>query len=272
MLANEIGQREKNTHGANLVPEWGIAIGARVVSIPYGVAEDDNVSDFVPKLYFEGEYLYLRGEYGGLRFFEQDNYSASILGRYRYFDIPKQYQREFHGTNIDMGLQLEYLLKPNLPLQIELLSDSDGNSYGNVNLVYQVDYNDFDIDFNRTFRYKSGEFNNLYYGFNIDDIGSDLDIKMGAEARYHIFSNLYFLGEVDVNILGNHTYQSELTDSRFETEYYLGVGFFNNKKQQEYLTLPENHYLRLAYGEGQHRPILVGLFMERRKKTNTIID
>jgi MipA family protein len=50
------------------VPEWGIAIGARVVSIPYGVTEDDNVSDFVPKLYFEGEYLYLREEYGGLRF------------------------------------------------------------------------------------------------------------------------------------------------------------------------------------------------------------
>jgi outer membrane protein len=49
-------------------------------------------------------------------------------------------------------------------------------------------------------------------------------------------------------MLGDHTYQSELTGSRFETEYSLGFGFFNNKKQQEYLTLPGNHYLRLAYG------------------------
>ncbi|WP_022942365.1 MipA/OmpV family protein [Psychromonas hadalis] len=233
---------------AESIPEWGIVIGSRTASIPYHAAEESTVTDFVPKMYYEGDYLYLRGEYGGLRFFEREQYNFSVIGRYRYFDIPQQYQREFHGTNIDMGLQAEYLFKANFPLQLELLSDSDGNSYGNVNLRYQVDYKDFDIELHSTFRYKSGEFNNLYYGLGRDDIGSDLDLKVGTEVRYHLFSNLYLLGEVSVNMLGNKTYQSELIDSRFESEYYLGFGLFNNKEQQEYLTLPENHYLRVAYG------------------------
>lgn len=146
LLANELQLDVSEEEWSEPVPEWGIAIGVRTASIPYHAAEDDSVSDFVPKLYYEGDHLYLRGEYGGLRFWQEENYSLSILGRYRYFDIPKQYQREFHGTNIDMGLQFEYLFKPNFPLQLELLSDSDGNSYGNVNLRYQIDYNDFDID------------------------------------------------------------------------------------------------------------------------------
>ena len=127
---------ENKKNWSEPVPEWGIVIGSRTATIPYGAAEDDTVSDFVPKMYFEGDYLYLRGEYGGLRFFEGDNYNFSLLGRYRYFDIPKQYQREFHGTNIDLGLQFEYLFKANFPLQLELLSDVDGNSYANANLRY----------------------------------------------------------------------------------------------------------------------------------------
>jgi outer membrane protein len=105
--------------------------------------------------------------------------------RHRYVDISKQYQQQFHGTNIDTGLQFEYLFKLNFPLQLELLSDSNSNSYGNVNLRYQIDYHDFDINLNSSFCYKSSDFNNLYYGFGVDDIY--IDIKVGAEVRYYLF-------------------------------------------------------------------------------------
>ncbi|PKF61706.1 MltA-interacting MipA family protein [Psychromonas sp. psych-6C06] len=248
LLASEALNSETKATWSETVPDWGIAIGVRNASIPYDISQESHVNDFVPKMYYEGEYIFLRGESGGLRFYQEEKFSASILGRYRYFDIPKEFQREYKGTNIDMGLQFEYLLQPHFPLQLELLSDVYGNSYGNANLRYQIDHNDWDIDLYSTFRYKSGEFNNLYYGFGQDDIGSDLDIKFGTEARYHLFSNLYLLGEMSINVLGNHTYQSELINSRVETEYYLGFGFFNDKKNQETLTLPDNHYLRLAYG------------------------
>ena len=229
------------------VHEWGIAVGVRSAHIPFATSEQ-TVNDFVPKMYYEGDHLFLRGEYGGLRFFQQQNYNLSVLGRYRYFDIPVEYQNQFQGTNIDLGLQFEYLFKANFPLQLELMSDSDGHSYGNLNLRYAIDYKDFDIDLTSTFRYKSSEFNNIYYGLGVDDIGSDYDLKVGAELRYHLYSNLYLLGEAKLTRLSSNTYHSPLIDSPTQGEYYLGVGFFNDKKNPQPLTLPDNHYIRWAFG------------------------
>ena len=60
-------------------------------------------------MYYEGEILFVRGEKGGLRFFKAPKYSFSVVGNYRYFDIPAQYQNKLHGTSIDGGLQFEYL-------------------------------------------------------------------------------------------------------------------------------------------------------------------
>lgn len=229
-------------------PDWGIAIGSRTAVIPFSDAEDDTVSDFVPKLYYEGEYIFLRGETGGLRFWNEDAYNLSVLGRYRYFDIPTVYQKEYHGTNIDTGLQFEYFLSDAMPLQLALLTDTDGRTYGDLNLLYRMDIDDFDIELNAHYRYKSAEFNNIYYGLGVEDIGSDYDIKVGSQLRYHVFSNLYLLGEVNLTMLGNDTYQSSVIEDRFQTEYYLGFGFFNDKKDRGQLVMPENHYLRFAHG------------------------
>jgi len=236
-----------NTTQALPVHEWGIAVGVRSAHIPF-VTSDKTVNDFVPRMYYEGEHLFLRGEHGGLRLFQQAQYNFSVLGRYRYFDIPVEYQNQFQGTNIDLGLQFEYLFKPNFPLQLELMSDSDGHGYGNLNLRYAIDYKNFDVDLTSTFRYKSGEFNNTYYGLGVDDIGSDYDLKVGAEVRYHLFSNLYLLGEAKLTRLGSNTYHSPLIASPTQGEYYLGFGFFNDKKNPQPLTLPDNHYLRWAFG------------------------
>lgn len=229
-------------------PDWGIAIGVRTARIAFDT-DDRVVHDFVPKMYYEGDYVFLRGEHGGLRFYQKQNYSFSVLGRYRYFDIPKQYQNQFKGTKIDLGLQFEYLLKEYTPLQFELMSDSNGHPYANVNLLYQIDYNNFDIELSSRLRYKSSEFNNTYYGLN-NDIGSDFDAKFGIETRYHVYSNLFLLAEADINVLANDTYNSEFIDSRTQGEFYLGFGFFNDKHNRGKLTLPDNHYLRWAFGWG----------------------
>lgn len=229
-------------------PEWGIAIGNRNATIPYKNSPDDTVRDFVPKMYYEGEYLFLRGDKGGIRFWDGGSYNFSLLGRYRYFDIPASYQKEFQGTNIDTGIQFEYFVADNLPLQLDIMSDAYGRTYGDFGLVYRMDIDDFDVELNALYRYKSGEFNNIYYGLGVEDIGSDYDIKAGTRLRYHVISNLYLLGELDITTFANKTYQSELVDDRFQFEYYLGFGFFNNKKKRGQLTLPKNHYLRLSHG------------------------
>lgn len=246
-VANVSSQNEISGYSV-AEPEWGIAIGSRIAAIPFTDAEDDTVSDFVPKMYYEGEYLFLRGETGGLRFWEENSYNLSVLGRYRYFDIPEFYQKEYHGTNIDLGFQFEYFLAESMPLQLALLSDSDGRTYGDLNLLYHMDLNDYDIELSARYRFKSTEFNNIYYGLGVEDIGNDSDLKIGGKLRYHVYSNLFLLGEANLTMLGNETYHSNVIDERFQAEYYVGFGFFKNKREPGKLSLPDNHYLRWAYG------------------------
>lgn len=229
------------------VKEWGIAIGFRSASIPYADI-DERVHDFVPKMYYQGKYLFLEGEAGGLRFYQQPNYSTSVIGRYRYFDIPAEKQNEFQGSEIDLGLQFEYKLQHNMPLQFELLSDTKGNFYANTFLRYEIDAGDWELDLNTRLRLKSSDFNNLYYGLGSDDIGSDFDVRMGAEVRYHVFSHLYLLGEVNLTRLGSQTSRSDNISSPTQGDLFLGFGLFNDKKNPKPLTLPDNHYLRYSFG------------------------
>ncbi len=249
-------------------PEWGIAIGQRSASIPFSDEKDKKVGDFITKYYYEGEYVFLRGDHGGVHFYKQPKYNFSAIGNIRFLDIPKNMQNEFHGSKIDIGLQMEYFFQPNFPIQYEYLVDLKGNNYGNINLRYAFDYYDFDFKLFSTLRLKSANFNNLYYGLdgfpkskNADgtwnwndlhnnEIGSDYDISVGIDSRYHVWSNLYLLAEAKVTRLGADTYHNSAIDSPAQGEYYLGFGFFKDKKRHAELTLPDNQYIRWAYGFG----------------------
>jgi len=243
-----------------LEPEqfWGVGMVKRTSNMPY-VHALGVVKDVVPQMYYEGRYLYLRGSYGGIRFFELNDFSFSIMGRFRFFDIPEKYQNEYQGSDVDAGLQFEYEMANNIPYQLELMSDSKGNAYLNNHLRYHLDFGDFDFDARATVRLKSAEFNNRYYGLDWlqdpntgesigDDIGSDYDVTVGSKARYHAWSNLYLLAEANLTRFGNNTYHSDVIDSSTQADFYLGFGFFNDKKRKDRPLLPDKHYLRLAYG------------------------
>ena len=260
---------ETEKSGSKEEPEWGLSVGSRTATIAFkGIDQiaDDSVSDFVAKFYYEGEHVFLRGDRGGVHFYKQPKYNFSAIGEMRFFDVPAEMQNEFHGSNIDLGLQMEYFFTENLLIQYEYMSDVNGNDYGNVNLRYSFDYSDFDFKLYSTLRLKSADFNNLYYGLDgfpksknsdgtwnendlVDNkIGSDYDISVGIDTRYHVWRNLYLLAEAKITRLGASTYHNAAIDSPTQGEYFLGFGFFKDKKRKNELTLPENHYLRYAYG------------------------
>jgi len=128
------------------------------------------------------------------------------------------------------------------------MSDNDGRTYLNNHLRYALEAGSWDVDLNTTLRYKSRGFNNTYYGLGLDDIGSDYDLKIGTQLRYHVISNLYLMGEVNLTRLGSDTYHSSLIGSPTQGDLFLGVGFFNDKSNPQSLTLPDNHYLRWSFG------------------------
>ena len=252
-------------------PEWGLAIGSRTAEFAFEPVEHiDNgkVSDLVTRFYYAGDYVFLRGDHGGVHLYQQPTYNFNAIAQVRFFDIPASMQNEFHGTNIDLGLQLEYFFTKNMPIQFEYMSDVHGNDYGNIKLRYAFDYSDFDFKLYSALRLKSADFNNLYYGLDglsgsknpdgswnendlIDNkIGADYDLSVGIDTRYHVWRNLYLLAEAKITRLNSKTYHNAVINSPTQGEYFLGFGFFKDKKRKNELTMPENHYVRWAYGWG----------------------
>ena len=66
---------------------WGIAMGFRIARIPYP-AKEEQVTDVIPLMFFNNKYVFLRGQTGGIKLYDRDEWQFSLIGKYRHFDIP----------------------------------------------------------------------------------------------------------------------------------------------------------------------------------------
>lgn len=86
---------------------WGIAMGMRYAEIPYATGNGDRtVADIVPLMFFENDYFYIRGLEGGVKIINKEQWKLNAILRYRFFDIPAEYQNQVKGDAWDGGIQL----------------------------------------------------------------------------------------------------------------------------------------------------------------------
>jgi outer membrane protein len=239
---------------------WGIAMGFRISRIPYP-ASDKQVADVIPLLFFNNKYVFLRGLTGGLKLYDKDEWQLSLIGRYRHFDIPAQYQNEIRGNGLDLGFQGKYRFSPELQSNLELLADDEGRLHASIDTRYAWDSGSWELLPYARLRWKSAEFNDRYFGLDgFDDpdnpgatfsnpIGSGWDLHLGSEARYHVISNLYLVGRAQITTLLDSSTRNSLSIDR-ETfgEVYLGLAFFDDKTKVRKPTLDAKPYWRFAYG------------------------
>lgn len=95
--------------------DWGIAAGFRIAKIPYP-SEERTVQDFIPLMFYDGDIFFIRGLTGGAKLYNQDKWQFSLIGRYRYFDIPAEYQNLVQGNALDAGGRLTYRINT-VPVQ-----------------------------------------------------------------------------------------------------------------------------------------------------------
>jgi len=226
---------------------WGIAVGIRSAKIPF-VTEDDRVNDLIPLIFYDETRFYVRGLSAGYRFFNKPKWEFNAIGRYRFFDIPAEYQNQIRGNAFDIGLQFRYKPKEFLNLDFEGLSDQHGRNHAITAINYHWDSGNWDLFPYAKLRWKSSEFSDTYYGLNRDSIGSAVDAIVGAEVRYHIYQNLYAIGKASVTLLDNDTYQSEFVNTRYQNDLYLGIAFFNDKTKAKRRSIKSKPYVRLAHG------------------------
>ncbi|EGA70326.1 hypothetical protein VISI1226_22190 [Vibrio sinaloensis DSM 21326] len=234
--------------------EWGIAAMYRVASIPFDTGDgDQTVATFVPMMFFNNEYVFIDGTEGGGHLYdsEDEKWQLNGLTRLRFVDIPAYEQNVNEGDSADFGFQLRYQLDEQWHFDAEIMTDDEYRLHGNLRASAEFESGDWEVKPRFTLRYKEAEFNSVYYGFSEytdDRIGAGVDVNLGVDVRYHVISNLYLLGSSSVTRLDDNAYHAPLVEDRFQGEFFVGFGFFNDKTKAPKSELTNKRYWRVAHG------------------------
>ena len=231
--------------------EWGMGAVLRSATIPYIKSEyskDTTVSSFIPFLYYQGENFYIDGVEIGYSFYKTEAWSTSIFTRLRFTDLPSDLQNNIQEDRYDPGIKFRYMFEKDHNLDLELMSDYDGNYYTNLAYEKRFDFGDFEIKPYAIGTYKSSDFNSKYYGLNVHNIDGGFDFTAGANMRYHVSGNFYLLGNFQTKFLSQSASESEFVKERRQDEVYLGIGFFNDKRKSLKSQLDMHPFIRVAHG------------------------
>ncbi len=234
--------------------DWGIAAVYRMASIPFYTANNDQtVGTFVPMMYFQNEHVFVEGLQGGAYLYkpEDEAIQLSALMRLRFVDIPSSEQNSNGGDAVDFGGQLRYFFDENWYFDAELMADDEFRFHSNLRISGELEYGDWALKPHVRLRYKEADFNSQYYTFSDitgEKVGGGVDLNLGIDARYHVYSNLYLLGATSVTRLDSNTYHSRTVEERYQGEFYIGFGFFNDQSKAPKSELKNKRYFRIAHG------------------------
>ncbi|WP_295893270.1 MipA/OmpV family protein [uncultured Vibrio sp.] len=235
--------------------QWGIAAMTRLASIPfYNEVGDRSVGTFIPMLFFKNDYVFFEGTEFGAYLYQPDDkaFELNALIRMRFVDIPASYQNGYEGDTADIGAQFSYPIDDMWTADLEFMTDSRFNWHSNASISGVYETGDWELKPKATLRFKSRDFNSVYYGFSNYDFGQDVsagvDAKVGLDIRYHVISNLYLMGSTAVTRLDNNAYDSETVQDRYQGEFYFGFGFFNDRDKAPKSALSNKRYVRVAHG------------------------
>ena len=228
--------------------KWGIAMGIRSARIPFD-ANKSVVNDVIPLIFYDNGRLFIDGLEAGYRLFQGKNWQLSPFARYRFFDIPKEFQNDIREDGLDLGGQFTYYFSDWFHTDFEVLSDQNGRIHANLTPSFEFERGDWDFRPYVRFRWKSAEFNNRYYGLERETPGSAIDVLLSTEIRYHVYRNLYLLGMASLRIFDSDTRDVSFVKRSTQGTAFLGIGFFDDKKRP-IDTLDSKPYVRLAHGWG----------------------
>lgn len=229
---------------------WGLGVLIRNSTIPFNT-EADNVSSFVPMMFYQGDTFFLRGIEGGAHLYQQDDWQINAIGRMRFFDIPAEYQNQVQADTVDLGIQWRKVTNEKDYLDVEIFSDLEGNPYANISQSWYFQHNSWEFMPKVSARYKSADFNSYYFALEDitnESIGGGFEFNAKVETRYHVASNFYLLGSIGATALDKNAYEATVVDKRWQSEAYLGFAFFNDISKPKKTDLNNHGYLRVAHG------------------------
>lgn len=234
--------------GKDLLPEWGVAMAVRSASLPFD-SDDKSTTDVFPLFYYEGERFFLRGDNGGLKLWEGERFGVNALARYRFFDIPEEYNQEVNGGTADLGVQAFWKLTDESQFQLEVLSDIDGRMHSAVRWAGDYKRGNWRLFPEVEMKFTGSDYNSEYYGVNQYDLGSGVEASASLKARRRVYSNWHLEAKVEAGILGTEAYSSPIIEDDFKYGIYLGLGIFD-EEPGEVVDLDAKSYWRISQGWG----------------------
>jgi outer membrane protein len=235
------------------VSEWGVAIGIRRADIPFAVSEvseDTAVYDILPMILFKNDYGYINGLEGGIHLWKNADHQVNVYSRFRFNDIPKEFQNEIKGQSFDFGLQYRYFDGP-WTTDLAVLSDNNKRVYGYTRSQYSWEYESWSLMPFAELRWKSADFNDYYYGFELEEAGAGVSASGGIKASYHVASNLHLIGQFGVTRLEDNVYDLATVEKNYQLESFLGIAFYPDPNEPFVKAVGKDkndEYLRVAHG------------------------
>ncbi len=230
---------------------WGIAIGVRHADIPFETATD-KVNDITPLIFIDWKNAYIKGLEAGYHLQQTDTSQITLFTRFRFFDIPREYQNTIQEDSFDLGLRYRYKYQQNWLIDTELLSDGNKRSYGHIKTTYYWQNGRFELWPSAQINWHSSDYNTRYYALDLQKTNSTFNASANIEARVHLFSNLYILGKLGVNYLHDDVTSLPTIKRHSQLNSFLGISFFptpnNRYNYQAYQQSNSGKYLRIAHG------------------------
>ena len=227
---------------------WAIGMAQRSAFIPFATDGDNYVGTIIPLIFFQGERFYFRGIEGGYKFYENNMWRFSAIGRLRFFDAPAEYQNRIQGDEVHWGLQGR--IKPiGLSfLDFELMSDWQLHYSANIRLGWDKNFGNMRFTPHAEVKFKSKKFNSYYYGLTVQDINAGMEWSAGIIANLRVWTNLYLYGSVKLTYLEKNVRDVEFVKNKFVPEFFIGAGFSNDHSKLRKNDLSISPYVRLSHG------------------------
>lgn len=228
--------------------KWGIGFGFRLASNPYA-AGDSVQEDVFPLLYYDSRYFYLDGLEAGIKLRRAEEWRLNLLARWRFIDVPENYNSRMDTDVLDWGLGFRYQEDRNpLYFEIDLLADERQRLSAILKSGLEMGGGRLEWAPYMALRLKSARFNDYYYGLARDNIGSGTDISLGLEGRYYLGNDLYLQASLALTWLDPSARDSVFVDEEFQKNALFGLLYQNGRRRPLKSSIAAKPYLRLVHG------------------------
>ena len=227
---------------------WGLGMMVRATNTPFAT-DDKTVATLIPLILFENKRFYFREIEGGVKLFRLGtDVEFSAMGRFHFFDIPKEFQNQIQGDTIDWGFQARFMPDRKVHVDVEALADNDGHFSAFARVLRNRDRGDFQFTPWAFARYKSSHYNTHFWGLNQENLAAGVEVGGGMRIQWNVISSFYLTGAGKVTYLDNPVRNATLVEDDWKWETFIGLGLSDPKDKPRTVRLPENAYLRLGYG------------------------